>query len=507
VILILSSVLWDYNANVETPLPDMPGNVARVYPASGATAMLPLTPQNNYVPTMLFCGGSDMPSDDYGDYSKPAIDTFRYPASTDCQRITPEPTDGSAPVYVKDDDMLEPRTMGQFVILPDGKLLLINGGLNGTAGYSNTTGQTTDMSQMPFGTSLASGPVFKPVIYDPNAPPGSRWSNDGLSDSPIPRLYHSTAILLPDASVFVAGSNPNPNVNLSTVLPTTYKAEIFYPPYFSATTRPAPTGIPNTISYGGDPFDITLPASSYSGSSNAAADNTTVVLIRTGFTTHAMNMGQRFVQLNSTYTVNSDGSIILHVAQAPPNPNLLQPGPAFLYVVVHGIPSIGTSVIVGNGQIGQQPTSAASVLPANVQLSSASCGPSPNTSSSPSRASKVSAGKVVGAIAAGLAALGVLGGILYICIARRRRASGKMVPDSAWGMTRTGTQSASGMGYGAGVRSSDSSVLVPLRHDNSSTTWQSTVSFNPYLDERPGSGGDFDPYTMHSGSVVQSRTY
>jgi hypothetical protein len=488
----------------------MPGGVARVYPASGATAMLPLTPQNNYVPTILFCGGSALPADGYGDYSGPAVNTWEQVASTDCQRITPEPTDGSAPTYVKDDNMLDPRTMGQFVALPDGKLLLINGGTNGTAGYSNTTKQTLDQSQMPFGTSLASGPVFKPAIYDPNAPAGSRWSNTGLSDSPIPRLYHSTAILLPDGSVFVAGSNPNPNVNMSTVFPTTYRAEIFYPSYFSAKTRPAPTGIPKTISYGGDPFDITIPASSYSGSSTTAADSTNVVLIRTGFTTHAMNMGQRFVQLNNTYTVNSDGSITLHVAQAPPNPNLLQPGPAFLYVVMNGVPSIGSAVIVGNGLIGQQSTSAASVLPASIQLPSTSGtgdGSSPSSSAGAAASKgKSNTGKVAAAAIGIIAAVGVLGAAVGFWITRRRPTPSKMTPDSAWGIDNSGGNATGRPVYGMATASSDSTPLMPLRNDSSSMmTRQSVASFNPYLDERAASSGDFDPHSMYSAvPTVQS---
>ena len=266
--------------------------------------------------------------------------------------------------------MLEGRTMGQFIILPDGTLLVVNGGLNGTAGYTNNGTLTfTDQAEMPFWQSLASGPVGTPAIYNPNAPAGSRWSNAGLSSSSIARLYHSSAILLPDASVLIAGSNPNLDVNTSTIFPTEYRAEIFYPPYFSASTRPVPSGVPNTLSYGGNPFDITIPASSYTGDANDAADNTTVVITRGGFTTHAMNMGQRYLQLNNTYTVNSDGSITLHVAQVPPNPNIFQPGPAFLFVNIHGIPSNGTYVIVGNGKIGQQPTAPASVLPASIRNS------------------------------------------------------------------------------------------------------------------------------------------
>jgi hypothetical protein len=73
--LLLFAVLWDANTNTETALPDMPNNVVRVYPASGAVAMLPLTPANNYVPTTLFCGGQDMPEYDYGDYRFPYVET------------------------------------------------------------------------------------------------------------------------------------------------------------------------------------------------------------------------------------------------------------------------------------------------------------------------------------------------------------------------------------------------------------------------------------------------
>lgn len=135
------TVLWDYNTNVETDLPDMPNGVVRVYPASGATAMLPLTPANNYTQTILFCGGSNMTDEQWGNYSWPAVNSWEQPASNDCQRITPEPADGSAPAYEQDDDMLEGRSMGQFIILPDGKLLVVNGAGMGTAGYANATGQ------------------------------------------------------------------------------------------------------------------------------------------------------------------------------------------------------------------------------------------------------------------------------------------------------------------------------------------------------------------------------
>ncbi|GLB40151.1 putative glyoxal oxidase [Lyophyllum shimeji] len=373
----ISTVIWEYNNNVETHLPDMPNNVARVYPASGAVAMLPLTPANNYTPTILFCGGVSMPDEAWGSYSQPAVNTWNHPASRDCQRLTPEPPDGSQPKYEADDDMLEGRTMGQFILLPDGTMLVINGALNGTAGYSFATGETPSPADMPYGMSLAAAPLGTPAIYDPNAPKGQRWSNTGLGTSQIARLYHSTAILLPDASVFVAGSNPNTDVNLTTVFPTTYKAEVFYPPYFRASTRPVPSGIPKSISYGGQPFDLTLSASSYTGSANEAAKSATVVLLRGGVSTHAMNMGQRYLQLNNTFTVQKGGKIVLHVAQAP-NPNVFQPGPALLFVTISRIPSIGKMVIVGNGQLGMQPTNAPSTLPQSVLLESDGSGNATN---------------------------------------------------------------------------------------------------------------------------------
>jgi len=509
----LSTIMWDYNSNVETPLPPMPNGVVRVYPASGAAAMLPLTPANNYTPTIIFCGGTNMPADAYGNYSWPAINTWTYPTSQDCQRITPEPTDGSSPTYVQDDNLLQGRTMGQFIILPDGTMLLVNGGANGTAGYSQAT-NLTPMGQMPFGESLASGPIGQPAIYNPNAAAGSRWSNVGLATSSIARLYHSSAILLPDASVMIAGSNPNLDVNTSTIYPTTYKAEYFYPPYFSAKTRPQPSGIPKILSYGGDPFDVTITSSSYSGSANSAAVNSTVVLIRPGFTTHAINMGQRFLQLNNTYTVNKDGSIVLHVAQVPPNPALLTPGTALCFVVVNGIPSNGTMVQVGNGQIGQQPTSSASVLPASVQLSSASGTAGGDGGNSASGTSHT--GVIIGGIVGAVAVIGILGALFGICLSRRRRAAATTAVSpqprsTAYQMSSTaGADVVAGAMGARDMRNSDSSAFMPLR-DNASTTWNasSTHLQMPYNDEygrqsSASSGLEYDPYSPTTPTRMQS---
>ena len=66
-------------------------------------------------------------------------------------------------------------------------------------------------------------------------------------------------------------------------------------------------------------------------------------------------MGQRYVQLASSYTgYQANNSAILHVNQLPPNPAIVAPGPAFVFVVVNGVPSIGQQVMLGSGQLGQQ---------------------------------------------------------------------------------------------------------------------------------------------------------
>lgn len=297
-------------------MPDMPGQIPRVYPSSGGVAMLPLTPANNYTPTILFCGGTYMEDFAWGNYSWPFVNTWEIAASKDCQRITPEPTDGSSPEYIQDDDLITGRTMGQFIILPDGNLFYVNGGANGTAGYATQTLVTLTYGEMPFGMSLAADPVLTPAIYSPNKPAGSRWSNEGLGASTIPRLYHSSAILLPDASVMIAGSNPNVDYNGSATYSTEYRAEKFYPWYWSE-TRPVPQGMPTTLGYGGSSFDVSFGKESYSGSPNDAAANSSVVVIRGGFTTHAStsNASSSYKLIHKTNNLSSEHGTALHAAQ------------------------------------------------------------------------------------------------------------------------------------------------------------------------------------------------
>jgi hypothetical protein len=87
-------------------------------------------------------------------------------------------------------------------------------------------------------------------------------------------------------SIFVAGSNPNSDFNDTATYPTEYRVEIFYPSYYNE-RRPQPQGLPSTFTYGGPYFNVSLSNDDLFGNVQNAK-NATVVIIRTGFSTHAM---------------------------------------------------------------------------------------------------------------------------------------------------------------------------------------------------------------------------
>ncbi|WVN88451.1 uncharacterized protein L203_103662 [Cryptococcus depauperatus CBS 7841] len=344
------TILYDMNAKKETPLPDMPHSV-RVYPASAANALLPLTPANNYSATILFCGGSNAPFEKSFDGGA-RFNITSYVADDTCVRISPEDAN---PQYEDDDSMPEGRSMGQFVYLPDGTMWMGNGVHMGTAGYGD--------DKYSIGQSYGQDPLYQPALYNPSAPAGSRWTRKGLGETTQERMYHSAAILLADSSILISGSNPNKDVTFEQ-WPTTYSVEQWYPLWYNK-ERPTASGWPTSLSYGGDYFNV-----SYTPSKSSSADDSKVVVIRTGFSTHAINFGQRYLELNSTYTKDeSSGQVTMHVAQMPNNPNVFQPGPAMIFLVVDGVASQGKMIMIGSGKIESQPISENSVLPATSVLS------------------------------------------------------------------------------------------------------------------------------------------
>nr|XP_018259146.1 glyoxal oxidase [Kwoniella dejecticola CBS 10117]OBR81304.1 glyoxal oxidase [Kwoniella dejecticola CBS 10117] len=338
--------IFDYKNNIEYPIADIPDCV-RVYPASAGTAVFPMTPENNWTATIIFCGGTFLEADQWT--TTWAINT--YPANQSCVKITPD-VDLN---WYHEDPLDTGRSMGNFINLPDGRLFYVNGAHLGTAGYGP--------EDWTIGQSYADQPVYQSWYFDPKAAAGSKWSKAAVS--PIPRMYHSVASLLPDGSVIVSGSNPNADcdkeLNTTYTYFTQYQVEIFYPDYWGK-TKPNPTGMPTQLTYGGDPFDIHLTLADLDNSA-ININKTRAVIIRTGFSTHTMNMGQRHVELDTSFTTQDDGGAILHVAQVEPNPAILVPGPALFFIVVNGVPSNASWVTIGDGIIGQQTIKPRSVLP------------------------------------------------------------------------------------------------------------------------------------------------
>ncbi|KAG8885557.1 hypothetical protein FRB98_001747 [Tulasnella sp. 332] len=369
--------IFDWQNNTEFRIGDIPHSV-RTYPGSAANAMLPLTPENGWTATIIFCGGTNLQPDQW----TTNWDIAQYPADATCVKITP---DVSQQWIDEGESLPDGRSMGMFVILPDGTMLLTNGVKTGTAGYGNDT-------WVAGGHSYGANPLYQGLIYDPSQPVGSRMSSEGMGKLNVEKMYHSTCLLVPDGSVWCSGSNPNPDYvspKSGAVYPTQTAVERFFPAYYNK-TRPDPQNLPTTLGYGGPAWSISLTAADLLGSMDNL-NNTKVVLLRPGFCTHAINMGQRYVQLNSTYTGNSDGSAVLNVQQLPPNPSILAPGPAYLFVVVDGVPSVGAPVMVGSG-MGNQTIGAVTDLPASFiqQVTT-------NSSSSSSSATTAKSGAVGGA--------------------------------------------------------------------------------------------------------------
>lgn len=227
------AMIYDWQNNVERRLPNLPNGVRVTYPMTGTAVLLPLSPENNYTPEVLVCGGSTL------DDTKPGYEiSSQDPASNQCSRMVLSDAGISAGWQVE--NMPQARTMPDAVLLPTGKVLIVNGAGSGISGYGNVLNQV--------GASNADNPVFTPVLYDPSAPAGLRFSSVGMPTSNIPRLYHSIATMTPSGMVMIAGSNPN--LDRSEVkYGTEYRVEWLSPPYMSA-DRPEISGVPQKIGFG-----------------------------------------------------------------------------------------------------------------------------------------------------------------------------------------------------------------------------------------------------------------
>ncbi len=266
---------------------DRPDRASRTYGVEGTCALLPLRPTSDppYRASVMMIGGGGPE----GGISAPATATCEILDTGAAQRrwrLT-------AP-------MANSRVMPDSVLLPDGTVFVCNGGRRGQSDNS-------------------ASPVFEAEIFDPRT---ETWTT--MANAVVPRLYHATAILLPDGRVLTAGTdgswNPPPyNVGETRV-------ELFSPPYLFAGTRPAVTAAPDGVQYD-QTFEIETPD---------AHQVDEVVIVRCSSVTHSFNFNQRLVELR--IVGRTDGGVSV---QAPPDGYVAPGGIYLLFVLKDGVPSIG----------------------------------------------------------------------------------------------------------------------------------------------------------------------
>ena len=213
--------------------------------------------------------------------------------------------------------MSRPRTRMNAVILPTGKVLALGG---------------SSVDEDPNTASLAAD-LFDPVTES--------WSSAGVAV--YPRLYHSCGLLLPEATVWVVGSNPNKG---------TYEKhiEVYSPAYLFTVdqngnvipaVRPTISSVPAEIGYGTS-FAITTPD---------ALSISSAVLVRPGSPSHSFDFEQRLAGLS--FIASDSGTL---TAAAPPNGSIAPPGYHMLFLINQaGVPSVAKFIHLGSNPTDQPP--------------------------------------------------------------------------------------------------------------------------------------------------------
>jgi hypothetical protein len=124
------AMLFDWRTNTETRLPNIPNGVRVTSPFSAGVVLLPLTPENSFTPEVLICGGSAV-----SDTIQPPEVTPQEPASTQCARLVL--TENGIATGWQVEEMPQSRIMVDAILLPDKRVLLVNGAQTGVAGYAD----------------------------------------------------------------------------------------------------------------------------------------------------------------------------------------------------------------------------------------------------------------------------------------------------------------------------------------------------------------------------------
>jgi hypothetical protein len=213
--------------------------------------------------------------------------------------------------WERQDDLLLPVANNYAAVLPDGKVLIVGGEVDEAA--------------------VAAGAPPYSLHYQMFDPKSGKIT--ALGESPVPRLDHTTMLLLPDASVLVMGSDrtellpenliPGVEQDRDTGVPV---AQVYKPPYLFQGPRPVIEDAPDEIAYGSF-FDVQV-----SGSSGRIGS---VALVMPSPQTHKWDWGNRYVEL--AFDKGEDGRLTV---VGPAAPGLALPGYYMLFVLNHaGVPS------------------------------------------------------------------------------------------------------------------------------------------------------------------------
>jgi hypothetical protein len=213
--------------------------------------------------------------------------------------------DQNNPVVVRETaPMAYPRAFANGVALPNGQVLVV-GGQTYAVPYSDENA------------------VLVPELWDPTTETFTQ-----LAPMQTPRTYHSTAVLLPDARVFVGGGGLGGDCGTNHAA-----TEIFSPPYLfnpdgSAAARPHITSAPTAA-----PLGTTV-------SVTTDTSTLTFALIRMSAVTHTVSNDQRRIPLGTQTNLDNTYSLTI-----PSDPGVAPPGYYMLFAInTQGTPSVASVI-------------------------------------------------------------------------------------------------------------------------------------------------------------------